>query len=100
MYDAGVKDKLHRPPITLTAYRADEEPHRIERLQEVAMRCPRLVIGLHDHKSCLSVNWSEPPMTAELIAVIDAWADQGEHDFKPLSARPLVCRGYCRLSAV
>ena len=75
-----LKERQHHTRIALTAYRADEEPHRIERLQEVAVRCPQLVIGLHDHKGCLSVNWSAPPMTTELIAVIDAWADQGEHD--------------------
>jgi hypothetical protein len=62
----------------LTAHRSDEEGWRIERLQEVAERCPKNVIGLHDHKGCLSVNWLTPPTIRELSLVVRAWAHQNE----------------------
>jgi hypothetical protein len=64
----------------LTAYRADDdEPWRIERLREVAVRCPRKVIALHDHKGTLSVNWLTPPSIEELTEVIQAWSFHYEY---------------------
>ena len=56
----------------LTANRSDEEPWRIERLREVAKECPPNVIGLHDHKGTLAVNWSSAPTIADLTAVVQA----------------------------
>jgi hypothetical protein len=74
----------------LTAYRSDEEPWRIERLNEVAKECPPNVIGLHDHKGTLSVNWSSTPTIAELTAVVQAWCDQNEYSIDHwLNAAPL-----------
>jgi hypothetical protein len=62
----------------LTAYRSNDEPWRIDRLAEVAKSCPRKVIGLHDHKGNLSVNWLTTPNIEELTEVIQAWALKGE----------------------
>jgi hypothetical protein len=55
-----------------------EESWRIERLQEVARHCPKNVIGLHDHKGTLSVNWLTPPTVRELSQVVQAWAYHNE----------------------
>jgi hypothetical protein len=66
--------------VRLTAYRADDdEPWRIERLREVAVRCPKKVIGLHDHQGTLSVNWLTPPSIEDLTKVIQAWSFQYEY---------------------
>jgi hypothetical protein len=61
----------------LDCYRRDES-WRIERLQEVARCCPKNVIGLHDHKGMLSVNWLTPPTIRELSLVVRAWTYQYE----------------------
>jgi hypothetical protein len=64
----------------LGCYRRDTESWRIERLQEVARRCPKNVIGLHDHKVLLSVNWLTPPTIRELTEVVLAWASHNERE--------------------
>jgi hypothetical protein len=75
----------------LTANRSDEEPWRIERLREVAKECPPNVIGLHDHKGTLAVNWSSAPSIADLTAVVQAWCDQNEREIDHyLNAAPLA----------
>jgi hypothetical protein len=75
----------------LTANRSDEEPWRIERLNEVAKECPPNVIGLHDHKGTLAVNWSTLPTIADLTAVVQAWSDQSEYSIDHyLNAAPLA----------
>lgn len=75
----------------LTANRSDEEPWRIERLEKVAKECPPNVIGLHDHKGTLAVNWSTLPTIADLTAVVQAWCDQNERAIDHyLNAAPLA----------
>jgi hypothetical protein len=75
----------------LTANRSDEEPWRIERLNEVAKECPPNVIGLHDHKGTLAVNWSSAPTIADLTAVVQAWCDQSEYSIDHyLNSEPLA----------
>jgi hypothetical protein len=75
----------------ITAHRSDEEPSRIERLNKVAKECPPSVIGLHDHKGTLSVNWSSTPTIAEVAAVVQAWCDQNEYSIDHyLNAEPLA----------
>jgi hypothetical protein len=65
--------------MNLTAYRSDDEPHRIERLEllrRILENGPLIdgqILALHDHKGCLSVNWAERPSTGELEFVIRAW---------------------------
>jgi hypothetical protein len=60
--------------MNVTAYRQDEEPSRIERLELLRQILDAgRILALHDHKGCLSVNWSECPNTSELGFVIQAW---------------------------
>src|SRR6516165_2314675 len=70
LMEAGMSPHLacHRP----------DESWRIERLQQIARRCPKNVIGLHDHKGLLSVNWLTPPTIRELTEVVLAWASHNE----------------------
>jgi hypothetical protein len=63
----------------LACHRPDEG-WRIERLQQVASRCPKNVIGLHDHKGLLSVNWLTPPTIRGLTEVVLAWASHNERE--------------------
>ena len=63
----------------ISAYRGDEETWRIERLEEVAKRCPSNVLALHDRKGNLSVNWATMPTIEDLTAVVQAWCDQNEY---------------------
>jgi hypothetical protein len=72
LMEAGMSPHLacHRP----------DESWRIERLQQIARRCPKNVIGLHDHKGLLSVNWLTPPTIRELTEVVLAWASQNERE--------------------
>jgi hypothetical protein len=65
--------------IALSANRSDEEPWRIERLEEVVKRfLPPNIIALRDHKGILSVDWSSLPTIEDLTAVVQAWCDQNE----------------------
>jgi hypothetical protein len=59
--------------ISLTAYRADDdEPWRIERLREVAVRCPRKVIGLPCFYQLRCV--LEQPCSVFVEISLPAWA--------------------------
>jgi hypothetical protein len=71
--------------VILSAYRADTEPSRIDRLRSLCDRLARAycdptpkLLGLHDHKGTLSVNWLMPPRTEELGEVIKAWEAENE----------------------
>ena len=69
--------------IQCTAYRQEEEPWRIERLQEVASALGGLRIRrLHDRKGTLSVDWFSRPKPEDLERVRQAWARQNEPDSK------------------
>ncbi|MDH2400145.1 hypothetical protein QCM77_09330 [Bradyrhizobium sp. SSUT18] len=79
----------------ITANRQDEEPSRIDRLNRLAevllTKGVTKIIGLHDHKGTLYVNWSATPSTSELTTVISAWAAEYEpHSNHAVNGRPLV----------
>ena len=66
----------------VSAYREQEERWRIERLKKELL--PLIeglpILGLHDCKSCLSVNWAHCPSTKDLRQVIDAWEKCNEYN--------------------
>lgn len=65
------------PSPVITAYRGDEETWRLERLRKLRLYG---VLGLHDHKGCLSVNWPYYPAKVQLNEVRLAWEKEGEHE--------------------
>lgn len=67
---------------TLTAYRMDEEPQRMQRLVSVESGIARAriateVLALHDHKGVLFVNWASTPTTKDIIAIANIWQRRG-----------------------
>lgn len=68
--------------IKITANRQDEEPDRIVRLTRLrdVLQAKRVstIIGLHDHKGVLYVNWASQPTASELGQVIMAWHSENE----------------------
>jgi hypothetical protein len=71
-------------PIACTATYADDEPWRIERLGEVVQAIDSSrslcggIVGLHDHKGTLYVNFNARPATQQVVAVAKIWADLNE----------------------
>jgi hypothetical protein len=71
--------------IKITANRQGEEPHRLDRLKEVAAAVENAthfskVIALHDHKGSLYVNFDQQPSMSDVLAVAKAWEQQNEHE--------------------
>jgi len=67
--------------VSVDAYRADEEPWRIERLWRlvgwVVAKDERghreRILGLHDHKGILTVTWDSEPSGEARALIIEAW---------------------------
>jgi hypothetical protein len=79
----------------ITANRSDEEPGRIDRLEEVrdelVAKGVRIVKALHDHKGTLYVDWASMPSTEQLATVIKIWDAQNEpHSNHTVNGKPLV----------
>ena len=69
--------------IEITANREDEEPWRIERLNDVAKYVYKSLgelefSGLHDHKGNLTVTWKKHPTNTEKEHFETAWEAQNE----------------------
>ncbi|WP_136465216.1 hypothetical protein [Flagellimonas onchidii] len=72
--------------IILTATRANEEPHRLKRLEKV-VEIYNLseyfggnddVVSLHDHKGLLTVGWSRNPSEGDKQMISAIWALMNE----------------------